>query len=91
MTDLESRLRAALEEAAPVGVDTSSLADRARASARRTRRRTSGAVAASLVAVVLPRRGHVLGPEGADGDPSRAPVAHRECPGSLCRTRPAVA
>jgi hypothetical protein len=53
MTDLESRLRAALEDAAPVGVDTSSLADRARASARRTRRRTSGAVAASLVAVVL--------------------------------------
>lgn len=52
MTDLEQRLRAALDAAAPDGVDPSGLADRAKVQARRTRRRTVAGVTATLMVVV---------------------------------------
>ncbi len=85
MTDLEQRLRAALEAAAPVGVDPSGLASGAREQARRGRRRAVAGVAATVAAVVAVGLGTSWAArERVATLPATTPSTSPTDPGSLC-------
>ena len=85
VTDVEQRLRAALDAAAPDGLDPSGLAGRARQQARRTRRRAVAGVAATFVAVVAIGLGaSFAAKERVATLPAATPSSARVDPASLC-------
>jgi hypothetical protein len=85
VTDVEQRLRAALDAVAPDGLDPSGLAGRARQQARRTRRRAVTGVAATFVAVVAIGLGvSWAAQERVATLPGERPSSARVDPASLC-------